>query len=562
MLLNLVYDSSVDNAPAGFTAALNAAVSFFQRTFQDPVTVNIAVGYGEVNGQPLGSGALGSSLTYFNNYTYAQIFAALAADSTSADDASSIASLPLSNPVSGNYWMTTAQAKAVGLQGASSHLDGYVGFTSSPILDFDNSNGVSPGQYDFFGVIMHEITEVMGRQLIVGANFGGGPSYDAMDMFHFSAPGVHSFVGAQSGYFSLDNGVTNLGNFNTNSHGDYGDWASSMGNDAMLAFSHAGVVNGVSAADLKLMDILGWDTVAGNVRPAAYDFNGDGKSDILWQNENGQAAVRVMDDSGAMTNVALGGNPGSSWHVIGAADFNGDGKPDILWQNVNGQPGFWTMDGTTQTGVAVGGNPGPSWHIIGTGDFNGDSKPDILWQNDSGQAGIWTMNGTTETSGAAVGSNPGPAWHIMGAGDFNGDGKADILWQNNDGSAGIWLMNGTSPGMCANVGANPGPAWHVKGVGDFNSDGKADILWQNNDGSAGIWLMNGLSPIMASNVGSNPGPSWHVEGAGDYNGDGKSDILWQNDDGQAAVWLMDGTTALVGATVGDNLGPSWHIDWA
>jgi hypothetical protein len=67
MILNLIYDASVANAPSGFTAELNAAVSFFQSTFYDPVTVNIAVGYGEVEGQTLDASALGSSITYFNN---------------------------------------------------------------------------------------------------------------------------------------------------------------------------------------------------------------------------------------------------------------------------------------------------------------------------------------------------------------------------------------------------------------------------------------------------------------------------------------------------------------
>ena len=261
MILNLIYDSSVDSAPAAFTAGLNAAVSFFQDTFQDPVTVNIAVGYGEINGQPLGSNALGSSLSYFNHYSYSQVRSALAVDAISADDASSVGSLPLNNPNGGNYWMTTAQAKAVGLQGASSHLDGYIGLTSSPILDFDNTNGISAGQYDFFGVIAHEISEVMGRQLMTGETIGGAPGYSVMDLYHFSSPGVHSFVGAQSGYFSVDNGVTNLDNFNTNPNGDYGDWAGSAGNDAFLAFSQSGVGDAISATDLKLMDVLGWDTV-------------------------------------------------------------------------------------------------------------------------------------------------------------------------------------------------------------------------------------------------------------------------------------------------------------
>ena len=43
-----------------------------------------------------------------------------------------------------------------------------------------------------------------------------------------------------------------------------------------------------------------------------------------------------------------------------AADFNGDGKSDILWQNDNGLPAIWLMDGTNITGAAVLPNPGPT----------------------------------------------------------------------------------------------------------------------------------------------------------------------------------------------------------
>ena len=49
-----------------------------------------------------------------------------------------------------------------------------------------------------------------------------------------------------------------------------------------------------------------------------------------------------------------------------AADFNGDGKSDILWQNDNGTPAIWTMDGTTLIGqgVPANANPGADWHLI------------------------------------------------------------------------------------------------------------------------------------------------------------------------------------------------------
>ena len=41
-------------------------------------------------------------------------------------------------------------------------------------------------------------------------------------------------------------------------------------------------------------------------------------------------------------------NPGPSWQVKGTGDFNGDGKSDILWQGSDGTPAIWMMDGTTR----------------------------------------------------------------------------------------------------------------------------------------------------------------------------------------------------------------------
>jgi serralysin len=95
----------------------------------------------------------------------------------------------------------------------------------------------------------------------------------------------------------------------------------------------------------------------------------------------------------------------------------GDGKADILWQNDNGQPAIWTMDGFTQLGGSlIGDNPGSSWHVKGAGDFNGDGKADILWQHDTGQTAIWTMNGFTQAGGSLVGTNPGSSWHVLAMG--------------------------------------------------------------------------------------------------------------------------------------------------
>ena len=58
------------------------------------------------------------------------------------------------------------------------------------------------------------------------------------------------------------------------------------------------------------------------------------------------------------------------------ADFNGDGLSDILWQNDDGSAAIWGMNGASVIGGGVLPiNPGPSWHIYGSGDYTGTAAP-------------------------------------------------------------------------------------------------------------------------------------------------------------------------------------------
>ena len=267
-VINVTWDASIASAPAGFTAGVTAAVQWLESQFVNPATINIDVGYGEINGAPLGSNELGESYYWLNSLSYSSLVGALRANATSPTAAAAVASLPPTSPVNGTFWATTAQEKALGLTAANgAATDGYVGFSSSLPFTYNDSNGVAAGTYDFTGTVLHEITEVMGRALETGGSIGStANSYYADDLFHYSAPGVRDFSASTPGYFSVDGGATNLGGFNTVPGGDAGDWGSNMGNDSANAFSSPGVVNTFSSSDLATMNAIGWEP-AGSVPP-------------------------------------------------------------------------------------------------------------------------------------------------------------------------------------------------------------------------------------------------------------------------------------------------------
>ena len=61
MIINVSYDASAANAPAGFKQAVQAAVQYFETTITNNITINIDFGWGEVAGQAMDAGSLGES---------------------------------------------------------------------------------------------------------------------------------------------------------------------------------------------------------------------------------------------------------------------------------------------------------------------------------------------------------------------------------------------------------------------------------------------------------------------------------------------------------------------
>ncbi len=201
--------------------------------------------------------------------------------------------------------------------------------------------------------------------------------------------------------------VAGTGDFNGDGKGDI-LWRDTSGNLAIWEMNGTTILNPSNA---------GLGNVPTNFSIVGVgDFNGDGKADILWRNNsNGNVAIWLMNGT-MVTNssTATFGNMPLTWSVVGTGDFNGDGKSDILWRDTSGNLAIWEMSGTTilnptTTGV---GSLSTVWTVAVTGDLDGDGKSDILWEDTSGNVGLWFMNGTAVKSNTGLGTVP--AFTIQG----------------------------------------------------------------------------------------------------------------------------------------------------
>ncbi|MBF0537214.1 MAG: peptidoglycan DD-metalloendopeptidase family protein [Nitrospirae bacterium] len=116
------------------------------------------------------------------------------------------------------------------------------------------------------------------------------------------------------------------------------------------------------------------------------DFDGDGHSDVLWRNtKTGDVYIWLMDGTGTKiksANLVINAVP-ADWDIKATEDFDGDGKTDLLWQNnTTGDVVIWFMDGSKIASSGYVARAVPSnWRIQATADYNGDGKTDLLWQD-------------------------------------------------------------------------------------------------------------------------------------------------------------------------------------
>ncbi len=304
-----------------------------------------------------------------------------------------------------------------------------------------------------------------------------------------------------------------------------------------------------SNVDLSLSDAnLAWQ-----VRTTA-DMNGDGISDLVWQNNATNAiSVWYMQRSGVLKQANLP-TPGQGFKVIGSGDFNQDGIQDLLLQNsLTGQNQVWYFQ-QSPTGIVYGGsaylpNSVSDQRFLGLGKVSRNSPPSLLWLNNtSGDLTTWQVTTSSYGNSVSLPSLSSVETQIVATVDLNRDGKAEVIVRN---VATNLIELGDFTGQSYNRITNfptLDQTWAYRGTGDIDGDGQNDVYWQQSStGKVAVWRTNNnqyldtltLTPASAS---------WRLDQIGDFNGDGKSDLFWRNQQtDQTFVSISNGTAAITGA---------------
>jgi len=256
---------------------------------------------------------------------------------------------------------------------------------------------------------------------------------------------------------------------------------------------------------------------------AVSDFNGDGRSDILWRRQASGAHL-IWSAANPNSKVAMA-TLATDWSLAGLGDFDGDGRTDVLFRKLSTAEVVYWRGAVSTSSVALA-KLSSTWIVAGIGDFDGDGRSDILWRNPTTGANLMWKGGVTVSA-----VSPLAGYNVAGVGDFDRDGQSDILWRNSAGANMIW-RSADSTKVTAVSAANPN-VFLMAGVGDFDGDGTSDILWRNRStGSNMIWPGGASSGVRS--IGSS---SWSIVGVGDYDGDGKADILWRDlSSGVNIIW--------------------------
>ncbi|MCE2881088.1 MAG: VCBS repeat-containing protein [Planctomycetaceae bacterium] len=300
-----------------------------------------------------------------------------------------------------------------------------------------------------------------------------------------------------------------------------------------------------------------------NPDPADFDFDLDGKSDLMWHLPAGGNTARWLMDGivrkggGAFPWSTFGG-----FQVLGTGDQNDDGMPEVVFWHPQGRwVILWSIVGSQRiANPFIGDWSATSWTPIAVGDYTGDGRIDLLERF----GGIYyrvtpLANYRTFAAGPSFTL---PAGHTyVTTADVTGDGIAELILRDGVNRYHAMVSVYGAGGVLISMNPAPVPAdWRLAGTGDLDGDHDDDLVWHNpTNGEVRGWLMQGGMRVEGAVIRTGVAPQFELVSACDTDGDGDDDLFWRDiSSGNVFGWRMDGLVRVEGGFV-RNVSPAWKV---
>ncbi len=263
-------------------------------------------------------------------------------------------------------------------------------------------------------------------------------------------------------------------------------------------------------------------TVDAAFEPVLLDADGEGTTDVLWWSATRDGDLLWMGRRSGTPVVQPLAVKGALLPTV--FDGDGDGDDDLVWYEPRtGATSVWTSPGTGAFSTRATSAPVGSRAVVI--DYDGDGRQDLLWYRSAQYVhDIWHSTGSMAftTAQAALPADQSPA-----VGDLDGDGLEDLVLSGTAGTK-IWWQGFLAASELPAAGAL------VPTVADFSGGGRDDLLVSRADGYVQQWYGSPDRQLPYLDRGA---PAGAVALAGDMNGDARADVLWyQPGSGATQLW--------------------------
>jgi CSLREA domain-containing protein len=240
------------------------------------------------------------------------------------------------------------------------------------------------------------------------------------------------------------------------------------------------------------------------LRGTAFDFDGDGRSDI---------SVFRPSEGTWYEQRSAEGFYGIQWGVgddrIVPADYDGDGRTDVAVYRPS--TGIWYVFASS-TGTVSYVVFGLSEDLPTPADYDGDGRADVSVFRPS--TGTWYRQNSSDGSFFAI--QFGMSGDLPEVGDYDGDGQSDLAVYRPSNEIWYWIDSSDNSFHFEPFGAG----MPIYSPADFDGDGKTDLaVFRRTDGEWFIrYSRSGLfRPVQFGSSEDIPTPA-------DFDGDGKADL--------------------------------------